>query len=653
MCGFGVILRTGGGSIPESWLDTLDAAVAVRGPDGHGRFRDRAGEGSAAVAVAMVHRRLAVIDPEGGAQPMVHRAAGDSDDLVSVVFNGFIANHRELRTHLTSAGHRFRSDHCDTEVLVHGSRAWGDGLPGRLEGMFAAAVWDRRRRRLQLLRDPFGEKPLWVARRHRGEERLLVAASHPGAVAAVAEAFENSQPDWTPWPESAWPPPGAADPGPDAGDPEAWLERFLALGYAHPLAPGHVRAVPPTVLPEPEAGRDPDAPAAPDPLPADPGRWPAAIDAAIGRAVERRLEADVPLGCFLSGGVDSTLVTAHAVRRLGRLPSFTIRMPDPRHDESAHAAAAARTLGTEHHELPITPDVEADLDHLIAAAGLPPADSSILPAAWVCRAARGMVRCCLGGDGGDELFGGYDRYRGARLLAGGHRLLAHLPPGLGVGTSRHPRGRLRRLGRLGAMARDWPADGVLAMERLAPRPVTDRLRPSGGPPPWSVLHPSPDEAAATLRRLDLANYLPGDLMAKMDTASMSVALEVRSPLLDRDLVRIAAAIPMQAHLRGGTKRLLRDLARPILGSAADRPKQGFAIPLAGWLADRRSGLGARLADVLASGSPFGGLPIDLEAARSLGAEHVAGRRDHAAILFALLVLAGWARHRIPPPADRE
>ncbi len=643
MCGFGVILRTGGGPIPESWLDTLDAAVAVRGPDGHGRLRDAVGDGAEAVAVAMVHRRLAVIDPEGGAQPMVLRDPEDPAAMVAVVFNGYIANHRELRGELAGRGHRFRSDHCDTEVLVHGTRAWGDGLPARLEGMFAAAVWDRRGRRLRLFRDPFGEKPLWVARRRRGRERLLVAASHPGAVAAVAEAFGGGQPDWTPWPESDWPPPGTADAGPESPSPHAWLERFLALGYAHPLAPGDVRAVPP--MPRPTA---PAIPPAPGTAPAD---RLAAIDAAIGRAVERRLESDVPLGCFLSGGIDSTLVTAHAVRRLGRLPTFTIRMPDPRHDESAHAAAAARVLGTDHHELPVAMDVAAELDRLIAAAGLPPADSSILPAAWVCRAARETVRCCLGGDGGDELFGGYDRYRGARLLAGGHRLLAAIPPSLGVATRRHPRGRLRRLGRLGAMARDWPRDGVMAMERLAPRAITDRLHATAGPPPWPVRHPTAIDAAATLRDLDLSHYLPGDLMAKMDTASMAVALEVRSPMLDRDLVALATAIPMAMHLRGGTKRLLRELARPILGPAADRPKQGFAIPLAAWLRDRRGGLGGRLADLLACREPFGGLPIDPSSARELAQEHLSGRRDHAAILFALIVLDGWARHRIPTPAD--
>ncbi len=653
MCGFGVILRTGGGPIPESWLDTLDAAVAVRGPDGHGRLRDAVGEGPGAIAVAMVHRRLAVIDPEGGAQPMVHRDPEEPEAMVAAVFNGFIANHRELRRELAGRGHRFRSHHCDTEVLLHGTRAWGDGLPARLEGMFAAAIWDRRGRRLRLIRDPFGEKPLWVARRRRGAERLLVAASHPGAVAAVAEAFGGSEPDWTPWPESDWPPPGPGDAGPASESPHAWLERFLALGYAHPLAPGEVRAVPPTPRPAAGGSAEPGSARTEGPLPADPADWPAAIDAAIGRAVERRLEADVPLGCFLSGGIDSTLVTAHAVRRLGRLPSFTIRMPDPRHDESHHAAAAARTLGTDHHELTITSDLVTDLEHLIAAAGLPPADSSILPAAWVCRAARETVRCCLGGDGGDELFGGYDRYRGARLLAGGHRLLAALPPGLGVATRRHPRGRLRRMGRLGAMARDWPRDGVLTMERLAPRAITDRLLAPAGPPPWPVHHPAAADAAATLRGLDLAHYLPGDLMAKMDIASLAVALEVRSPLLDRDVVALATAIPMAVHLRGGTKRLLRDLARPILGPAADRPKQGFAIPLAAWLRDRRRGLGAHLADTLASPEAFGGLPIDRTAARDLAEEHVSGRRDHAAILFALVVLAGWARHRIATPPDRD
>ncbi len=677
MCGLGVILRTGPGPIPGGWLDALDEAVAARGPDGAGRFRDVVPAGAPGaphgIAVAMVHRRLAVIDPAGGEQPMTWRDPADPrEGLVAVVFNGFVANHRDLRAELAAAGRDFASDHSDTEVLVHGTAAWGDRLAGRLEGMVAAATWDRRARRLRLLRDRFGEKPLWVARRRRGEtERLLVAGSHAAAVARVAAAFDDerpgARPDWSPWPEHAWPADapeaadelaGVRDRDPAAADaPHAWLDRYLALGYAHPIAPGGVRAVPPPPLP---AAAPPTAE-----LPEGDDALLAAVDAALGRAVERRLESDVPLGCFLSGGIDSTLVTAHVRRRLGRVPSFTVRMPDARHDESAHAAAAARALDTEHHVLEADPDLAGELDRLVAAAGLPLADSSILPAAWVCRAARELVTCCLGGDGGDELFAGYDRYRGASLLARARPLLARLPAGLGAAAGRHPRGRWRRLGRLGAMARDWPRDGILAMERIMPGPVHRDLHRRGGtpsgtpggipagapagaaegtiaPPPWPVRHPRPGAAAGTLRALDLRHYLPGDLMAKMDTASMARALEVRSPMLDRDLTALALAIPVRRHLAGGTKSVLRRLARPILGPSADRPKQGFAIPLDDWLRDPRSPLRTRLDDALASAEPFGGLPVDVAAARRLRDEHAAGRRDRGAALFALLALATWA-----------
>lgn len=642
MCGLGLILRVGGGSIPDAWLDELDRSVAVRGPDASGRHRDAlpAGRGGPAVAVALVHRRLAVIDPDGGGQPMVR---GTADDQVALVFNGYVPAHRAIRTELERDGARFDTWHSDTEAICRLLARDGAEAADRLDGMYAIAAWDRGRRCVHLLRDPFGEKPLWIARRRRGDDRLLVASSHPAAVAMVARAFDAEAPGSShcdeSWPEHDWSPaPASADVGGASPiDPATWLHRYFALGYGHPLAAGGVVAVPPSLPPAIESrvrkgGDGPDL---------DPSRTDAAVDAAIGLAVERRLESDVPLGCFLSGGLDSTLVAAHAHRRLGQLDTFTVRMPDPRHDESVAAAAAAKAIGTRHHVLDADADAAADLEHLIEAAGLPFADSSILPAHWVSRAARRSVTVCLGGDGGDELFGGYVRYRGADLLARWRFLLSLVPSGVGASAGMHPRGLARRLGRLGTMARDCSSEGLMTMERVVSRRHEASLlrETSLASAPWPWVRAA-DGGGDALRALDLRHYLPGDLMTKMDVASMAVGLEVRSPMLDLEVASLAAGIRLP---RGGpTKARLRRLARPILGAAADRPKQGFAIPLDDWIRSDFAGLGTRISDAIGSSDPFGGLPIDRDDARRIRDEHLARDGDHGAVLFSLLTLSMWA-----------
>jgi asparagine synthase (glutamine-hydrolysing) len=621
MCGIGAILRAGGDAIPDAWLDALDARIAHRGPDGQGRFRDRVElstpSGRRVIEVALVHRRLTVLDPAGGAQPMVSkRGRSAAEGLLAVVHNGCIYNHRELRRELESKGHRFKTNHSDTEVLLHGHREWGAELQDHLEGMYAYALWDRGAGALYLGRDWFGEKPLYY-RLEAGAEgtRLLVAASDAAAVADVAQA---------------------APAGPE--DLRLWLARYLRFGRAwggRALAPGGAivesvaPSVPPDVIAAPEGGRAID---------------PQELESLLEQATARRLDADVPLGVFLSGGVDSSLVACFARRHRPDLRTYTVRIPDARYDESAHAEAVAAHLGTWHTTLQVAARPAEDLVALIAQLGQPFGDSSILPTCWVSRAAREHVTVALSGDGGDELFAGYDRYLAADILERHWKLLRRLPRRLLRRSE--PRGLLHRLGRLGGMARAWPEWGVLATEALFDGEQVRALM-GGDPPPPDHVFPEPGRAAAALRRADVSGYLPDDLLCKVDTAAMSVALEVRAPFLDRDLARAALTAPLDSLTPGRQRKgLLRQIARRYLPPAVvDRPKMGFAVPVGRWFRTDFGGLRGMLLDHLHSTEPFGPVTLDRRAIRRLVDEHMSTVFDHGQRLFALLTLAIWARHR--------
>ena len=625
VCGIGAILRSDGGAIPDSWLDAIDARIAHRGPDGHGRFRDRveinSPGGSRRIEVALVHRRLSILDHDGGAQPMVsRRGRTKAEGLVAVVFNGCIYNHRELRAELESHGHHFTSDHSDTEVLLHGHRQWRERLQDHLEGMYAYAVWDRLAASLTLARDWFGEKPLYHRLEHAdGGVRLLVAASDAAAVAAippVTPACATARREWT-----------------------AQYLRFGRASHGRTITAATTGAVlvdniEPSIPADLVAGAPPDASVDAD-----------EIERLLDQAVARRVEADVPLGCFLSGGVDSSLIACFALRHLPELHTFSVRMPDPRYDESAHARHIAEHLGTSHRTLEVAMNPAEDLVRLIDQLGQPFGDSSLLPTAWVSRAAREHVTVVLSGDGGDELFVGYERYLAAAPLARYHGILKRIPAALLRRT--HPRGRVHKLGRLGVMARDFPDLGVLATEAIfCSAQIAELL---GEAPPPLLLPPvldtsRPDAALAALRGADLTGYLPDDLLCKVDTASMAVALEVRCPFLDRDLARAVLAAPVGALLAGGRRKgLLRAIARKHLPAAAvDRPKMGFAVPIGQWFRADFGGLRTMLLDHMHSVEPFGPVQLRRAVVRRLLDEHMAGVQDHGQRLFALLTLSIWA-----------
>jgi len=641
-------------AIPEAWLDVLDEGIRHRGPDGQGRFRDRASRSDGTIVdLALVHRRLSVLDHAGGHQPMVHdgeRLRPDltyqpgeepklahqlcpGEPLVAIVFNGCVYNHHELRTELTQRGAWFETDHSDTEVLVHGWRAFGGGLWGRLDAMHAAVVWDRARGAAACGRDRAGEKPLATRTTAGGRSVVLFASTH-AALARLGRA-------------------GSAAGGAGAmggvvrllrtGDGSGCVGGVGRVGPAHAAdlcaqgVVGGPRAGQPTRGARPHLGTS------------------AGADRLVRAAVASRLEADVPLGVFLSGGIDSGLIAAIAGRELPGLRTFTVRMPDARYDESEAAAETARAIGTDHTTLDCEPDPAADLVRLIERLGQPLADSSLLPTYWLCKAARGHVKVALSGDGGDELFGGYRRHTIAPVLNRWRRVLGLIPERL-LGR-RVPGSRGDYLARLAVAARHGGYPELLAifqtpdLRRLIP--TIDRQGPGHG-----VVHGAFERVGDPLG-YDFEHYLPDDLLRKTDTASMAVALEVRAPFLARELVEAALRTPLHVLMpMGERKGLLRQVARNYLpDTIVDRPKQGFAIPIGRWFREDYGGLRQLLFDHLGSADPFPGLgaagvAIDMGFVRRMLREHdAAGEtsinpwhgRDHSHRLYALLVLSVWSR----------
>ncbi|MGQ0629244.1 MAG: asparagine synthase (glutamine-hydrolyzing) [Phycisphaerales bacterium] len=635
-------------AIPESWLDLLDAKVRHRGPDGAGRYRaDVVTEGVRA-AVAMVHRRLSIIDGEGGAQPMVSRtgparSVHAASELVhgpapvdgrggelAVVFNGCIYNHRELRRELSGLGHVFVTSHSDTEVLLHGYRQWGQGVIDKLEGMFAFALVDRANATLVLARDRFGEKPLFLT--------PVAIPSTGGAVQAWA--FASTAAALIPFAQRTLSGEGGS------------MDEWLRFGFGADLPGLSISAVAPasSLCITGEGGgrielRDHwfcmegtarTFPRRDEPLDED------TVDRLVTRAVESRLEADVPLGCFLSGGVDSALVAAIARRALGRLETFTVEMPVAAYDESAAASAAAGHIGSTHHTLSCRASPAADVQMLIEQMGVPLGDSSLLPTHWVSRAARDVVKVALSGDGGDELFCGYERYGAADMLMGPmRRLLSILPAAL---LPRHdPKALTTKLARLiGAAGGSGYTDLVSIFPSRPLRKLLGRQeRARAGRWAW--------HGAGNAMAWDISNYLPGDLLCKSDGASMACGLEVRAPLLDRALSVAAMSAPLPTLCPGRVlKGLLRNVAaRYLPREHLQRPKMGFAIPIGPWFRSDFGGLRTLLHETLLSVEPFGpawlGIDVRLKSVERLMRAHEEREADHGQQLYLLLMMALWAQ----------
>lgn len=623
MCGIAGWYRRDGRVVAGAVIHAMCDTIRHRGPDDEGVFTD----GDFGFGM----RRLAVVDLAGGHQPM-RTAAG----RYGVIFNGEIYNFAQLREELQRLGHRFHS-HSDTEVVLEGFAAWRDNLWPRLEGMFAIAVWDSQERTLFLARDPLGIKPLyWTL-----QGAALAFGSELKALGPVPEL------DFTP-------------------DPQA-MEQFVTLGAI--LAPRsiyrNVYKLPPgtqlriSAIGQPAIRQFWRLKLAPQEVGAlSEAGWVDACRTRLLATVSRHLIADVPIGAFLSGGVDSSAVVA-AMSRLTKQPvrTFTIGFAHPRFDESSIAAEVARHLGCIHRVVVLKPgDLAPMLADLATVYDEPFADESAIPTWLVSRLAREDVTVALSGDGGDELFAGYRRYRSERLLQSLKRLpgaqlvlnsLSHLPyHAFGVAGPRWH--HLLKLARDSALTN--VAERNLAKQYRTAPAVLLRLWGERLPPPalagyrrWAAElfgEGLPIDPLLAMLYADTTVWLPDDMLTKVDRASMAHSLEVRVPLLSHHFVDWAATVPTSLKLRGNKGKIIlrRAIEDWLPPNILDRPKQGFAVPIAHWL---MGPFGEHVVDIWqGSGIEDAGL-FTRGAMRALLREHRARAADHSRIVFTLLMLAYW------------
>jgi asparagine synthase (glutamine-hydrolysing) len=614
-----------------SAIRDMNARLRHRGPDGDGFLLQP--------WVALGHRRLAIIDRAGGSQPM-----SNEDQSIWIVFNGEIYNHRELRPLLIARGHQFRTS-SDTEAILHAYEEFGDACVERLDGMFAFAICDLRQRRLLLARDRLGKKPLFYA----VFDGMLHFASEIKALAA--------SPRW---------------------DPEldfSALEGYLSLGYF--LAPAtayrHVRKLEPAHLMRVADGtivvrqywdiQRFDADSRPTQTLIE------EVGQRLSTAVSARLESEVPLGAFLSGGIDSGLIVSYMAEALASPPlTASVGFAEAAHNELDLAGLTSRRYSTRHATAIVQPELEEVFDPIVAAFDEPFADPSAIPTYYVSRIARQHVTVALSGDGGDETFGGYDfRYvphaleHRARALVPGiaGRQLAAL---LGARWPRSPRlPRPLRLGNvLENLGRD-PASAYYA-DLCFLKPAEARLLLGRAPRRDPAESPVYEAVTSPYRRCpsaspvqraqytDLKVYLPNDPLVKVDRMSMAHSLEIRCPLLDHHLIEFAFQVPTDRKMPGRRpKYLLRQLAARRLPEDVTRaPKRGFTMPIGRWIAGPYAELFS--SDVLGPASIVSTM-LDVSLVQRWFAEHRAGRADHWFALWAIWMLERWARQQ-PVSTDR-
>jgi asparagine synthase (glutamine-hydrolysing) len=624
MCGIaGVLYVDSNRQVNRLLLKAIGDSIAHRGPDAEGFW--------IAPGVGLVHRRLSIVDLETGDQPI-----GNEDGSIQVIFNGEIYNHQEIRKRLEGKGHRFRT-HSDTEVLVHLYEEEGERLVERLRGMFAFALWDSRRQQLVLARDRLGIKPLYI---YRDTEKLLFGSelkailAHPGVPRAIDMAA---------------------------------LEDYLTFGVVpgaqsifqkiEKLPPAHVLSVRP--------GAWSDAPRRYWQLQIEPDekvtvpQWQEAIAAKLTETVRLHLMADVPLGAFLSGGLDSSaVVAASAGATQGPLQTFSIGFQEEKFNELPYARQIAARFGTIHREEVVTADAAVLLDDLVRYYDEPFADSSAIPTFLVARLASRSVKVVLSGDGGDEAFGGYGRYSHDLLEAAWRDALPSW----------------FRRGVLGPLAAIWPkadwlpqrlraktlltnlsldAEAAYANTLSLCRPPLRRqlLAPDvvaelGGHEAEKIIKthyldaPHHDPLGGMISA-DIATLLPDDFLVKVDRASMAHGLEVRPPLLDHELLELAARIPSKWKVRHGiTKWIFKKTYEPFLpADVVWRPKHGFEVPVDAWLRGPLRDMFE--ATVLGSGAKVGRF-LNQAKVREIFQSHGTGTSRHGNVLWSLLFLVRWA-----------
>ena len=613
-------------------LERMIASQHHRGPDQGGRHVEP--------GVGLGHRRLSIIDLSGGQQPLYNE-----DHSVVLVYNGEIYNFQALMRELKQFGHIFRT-HCDTEVIVHAWEQWGERCVEHFRGMFAFALWDRRQQTLFLARDRLGIKPLHYALLDNG---MLLFGSELKALMAHPSLRRELDP--------------------------AAVEDYFAYGYvpeprtifrqARKLPPGHTLCLRRGgAMAQPKAYWD---------LPCNPTRVVSEAQVAdeliarLGEAVRIRLVAEVPLGAFLSGGVDSSAVVAMMAQTMNEpVNTCSISFGDPSFNESAHAQSVAERYGTRHHAVQVDQD---DFDLIDRLAGLydePYADSSALPTLRVCQLARERVTVALSGDGGDEALAGYRRYRWHMHE---ERLRGMLPAPLrrhvfGWLGRAYPKADwaprpLRAKTTLQAIARDSVAayfhSVSLMCDAMRTRLFSPALRRQLDQ--YHALEVLQRHAAASPARdplsliqyLDMKTYLPGDILTKVDRASMAHGLEVRVPLLDHPLLEWISGLPPDLKLRGGEGKYIfkRALEPHLPREILYRDKMGFSVPLAAWF---RGPLRQRLQRSLSGPALAECGLFNMDFVQTLLAQHLSGRSDHSAPLWALLMFESFLRHALGLPA---
>ena len=604
-------------------LVEMTNALRHRGPDSEGFYIDQRDP------VFLGHRRLSVIDLEDGDQPM-----WSEDGQVGVVFNGEIYNHRELRLDLEAKGHRFASDHSDTEVLVHGYEEWGTDLPSRLNGMFAFAILDRRRRRLFLARDRLGEKPLYYAvlpGLFLFASEIQAFESHSGftpelEIKALRKFFAYG---FIPAPNAIWRHTAKLRHG-------HWLlfdlaiQRFTCQAYWQ----FHLSEEDVSVgRREEDIGEE--------------------LLSLLRQAVRRRLVSDVPVGCFLSGGIDSSAIVSLSSGFLSgpALKTFTVGFNEPSFDESGYARRVAAHVGSDHAEDLLDLDQAFDLlPEVLGKMGEPLGDPSLLPTYLLCRFARDKVTVALSGDGGDELFAGYDTFAAMSLAAFYQRLVPKwLHRGLRSFVELLPRSprnmsfdyRLRRaLTGLSYRPEIWNSAWLSPLEASDLQALFhDRADPEDIYEEAVEIWLAGESKKPLERALEYYTnlYLPDNILTKVDRASMMVSLESRAPFLDNDLVEFAAKLPTSfKYRRGSRKYLLKKALRGVIpDEIIDRPKKGFGIPLLSWL------------ERLPFDAKDCGGALDWNWVMNRRRSHHAGRRDDRLFLWAYQALSRSRAGSIP------
>jgi len=620
MCGIAGMIGREGEGVSAEQVRRMTDAIVHRGPDDEGI--------SAVRNVGLGMRRLSIIDLAGGHQPIYNE-----DRSVSVVFNGEIYNFPKLREELIARGHKFYT-HSDTEVIVHLYEEMGAACVTKLRGMFAIALWDEKRKSLLLARDRLGKKPLYYAVR---DGRLYFGSEIKAMLAAAPELSEV--------------------------DPEGVLQ-FFYFGYVpdpfsafksiRKLPPGHLAEFANGEIKVREYWDVPQYGAR------DPGSDEACLEEMEKRleeAVRIRLISDVPLGAMLSGGVDSSVVVA-LMARCSSLPvkTFSIGFGKADFNEAEYARLVARKFSTDHHELVVDPDIVATLHTLTGLMEEPFGDSSMIPTYYVSRLARQNVTVALSGDGGDELFAGYDRY----IVNWRRRRYDFIPPMVGALYRNHVYGRLpshvkgRKFAwNITLSSRDRYLDGISFLPALHREKSLFSADFAATACTWTdpfrQFEHYYDKAPASdqlsrLMYLDTKTYLTADILTKVDRMSTAASLEARCPILDHEFVEWVAGLPLKYKFRDGTRKyMLKKLAEKVgvPSELLHRKKQGFSLPLAHWM---RKELKDGLLGILLEPRTLQRGYFEPQAIRTVMDEHFKQVRDHAGVIWMLLVFELWHRN---------